>query len=76
MDHGSLYRLGHVPIRGVPSGSVEPVQNTSAALARRGQTIGSRFSGEDCSLHNGIWPIHKQRLKTHLKDTLVRPHTA
>ena len=49
---------GFAPKREVPSGRVSPVQNTSAAAARRGQTIESRFSGEDCSLQRGIWPIY------------------
>lgn len=31
-----------------------PDQYTSAALAARGQMIGSRFCGEDCSDHIGI----------------------
>jgi len=45
-----------VPLRGSPSGSVAPVQNTSAELAARGQTIGSRFAGEDCSVHRSCSP--------------------
>ena len=39
-----------------PSGSVAPVQYISAALAARGQTIGSRFSGEDCSVQRSDSP--------------------
>ncbi len=46
-----------VPKRDVPSGRSAPVQNTSAAAARRGHTMESRFSGDDCSLQSGIWPM-------------------
>jgi hypothetical protein len=44
-------------IRGVPSGRIAPVQKTSAELAARGQTMGSRFSGPDCSAHRSCWPV-------------------
>ena len=33
-----------------------PVQKTSADAAARGQTIGSRFSGPDCSAHRACSP--------------------
>ena len=33
-----------------------PDQNTSAEAAARGQTVESRFSGEDCSVQSRCWP--------------------
>ena len=33
-----------------------PVQKTSADAAARGQTIGSRFSGPDCSVQRACSP--------------------
>jgi hypothetical protein len=33
-----------------------PLQNTSADAAARGHTIGSRFSGPDCSVHRSCCP--------------------
>lgn len=43
-------------LSGVPVGSWAPVQNTSAAAAVRGHTIGSRLDGSDCSVHNSVSP--------------------
>jgi hypothetical protein len=43
-------------LRGLPSGRFGPVQKTSAELAARGQTMESRFSGDDCSVHKSCWP--------------------
>lgn len=44
------------PLRGVPSGRVGPVQNTSADAAARGHTIGSRLEGSDCSVQRRVSP--------------------
>ena len=43
--------------RGDPSGSVAPVQKTSADDAARGHAIESRFSGPDCSVQRSCWPV-------------------
>lgn len=48
------------PMRDDPSANVFPVQKTSAATANRGQTIESKFSADDCSLHSGICPAHSR----------------
>ena len=49
-------RLVYLPNLEVPSGNVAPVQKISAATASLGQMIESRFSEDDCALHNGICP--------------------
>ncbi len=38
-----------------------PDQKTSAEAAARGQTMESRFSGPDCSVHNSCWPGFDER---------------
>lgn len=42
-----------------PSGSVAPVQKTSAEVAARGQAMGSRFEGPDCSVQRSCSPVVK-----------------
>ena len=39
-----------------PTSSPAPVQNTSADDAARGHTTGSKFAGDDCSVHNKCCP--------------------
>jgi hypothetical protein len=48
-----------VTFNGAPVGCL-PLQNISAEDAARGQTIGSRFSGPDCSLHKSCSPANQK----------------
>ena len=39
------------------------MMHTSAEDAARGQVIGSKFSGPDCSVQRGCWPRKKRKKK-------------
>lgn len=52
-----------LPVRGVPSGRVAPVQNTSADVAARGQMMESRLEGDDCSVQSSCSPGSKKEVR-------------